>query len=227
MTESAADRMVLFMFPAACSRVTMSAFEEAGLDYEERLVNIFTNQQKSPDYLSLNPKAKVPALVNGGKVMTENAAILWFTHQLHPEAHLLPRTGDAIDDNQGLSDLAWCAGVLHPMVRQVRAPAKYTTGDPAGIHADGLVKFAHECEMIAGRVSGGRWWYGAAWSIVDVYLYWTYSTAEKGGFPLSDYPDLVDHAARVRARPSFQRALEREEAMVALHRAKLPADIKL
>ena len=143
--------------------------------------------------------------------MTENAAILAFLDRQHPQAGLLPHGNDPVIDNQGLIDLVWCSGTLHPMVRQVRAPFKWTKGDPGGVKADGIEKFAVECEKIAKRVDG-QWWYGKSWSIIDVYVYWAYSTAEKGGFPLQDYPALLDHAARVRARPSFQRALSREKA---------------
>ena len=61
----------------------------------------------------------------------------------------------------------------------------------------------------------------AAWSIVDTYLNWTYSTAAIGGFPLKDYPVLLAHAERVRARPSFQRALAREVAAVKEHQLSI------
>ena len=87
---------------------------------------------------------------------------------------------------------------------------------PAGVHEDGLEKMAQEAAGMAARIGDG-WWYGDAWSIIDTYVYWAYSTAGKGGFPVKDFPVLVGHAARVRARPSFQRVLAREAAMVAQH----------
>lgn len=213
---------VLFMYPAACSRVTMCALEEAGITYDAQLVNIGKMKNKEPAYLALNPKGKVPALRIGGRVMTENTAILWFLHEENPQAGLLPHSDDAAETNGYLADVAWCGGTLHPIVRQIRAPAKYTTMDPAGVAADGTLKFAHECEVFEARLSGGRWWYGASWSIVDVYLYWCYNTVEKSGFPVSNYPALADHAARVRARPCFQRALAKEQAILTEARAELP-----
>ena len=93
--------------------------------------------------------------------------------------------------------------------------------NPQGVRADGRAKFALNCNYIASRVADG-WWYGADWSIVDTYVYWAYSTAALGGFPLGDYPVLAGHAARVRARPSFQRALRRE--LDAVERERLPID---
>ena len=143
--------------------------------------------------------------------MTENAAILAYLDKNYPGAALLPHYSDPVADNQGLIDLIWCSSTLHPMVRQVRMPIKFTSGEIDDIRKDGIAKLRHECAMMSERV-GSRWWYGDSWSIIDAYIYWGYSTAEVGGFPLKDYPALVAHAERVQARPSAQRTRAREIA---------------
>ena len=214
--------LILYQSPGACSRVTMTAFEEIGLAYEDRTLNLAAGDQTSAGYLAVNPKGKVPALLVDGELLTENAAILLFLHRRYPDAGLLPGSEGSIEAARGASDVIWCASTLHPEVRQVRAPFKWTQGDPSGVKADGLLKFAKECEVIAARVGDGGWWYGDRWSIVDTYTYWAYSTARIGGFPLENYPRLLAHAERVRARPSFQRALARE--LAAVEREKLPID---
>ena len=226
-TDLAAADIELFMFPGACSRVTMTALEAAGLTYRTTMVNIMTMEQKSPAYLAVNPKAKVPALRVDDAIMTENAAILFFIDRQRPSARLLPRSDDAMADTRGLVDMIWCASTLHIMARQMRNPGRLTTGDTAGVHADGRIKFAHECEGISERVADGRWWYGERWSIVDVYLNWVYGVAEKGGFPLDDYPAIRQHDERVRADESFRRAFEREAATLERHKADLPPDHRL
>ena len=208
--------IVIYPYPGACSRVTMDALETIGLDYEDRCVDISKGAQKAPEYLALNPKAKVPGLVIDGKTLTENAAMLHFLDQRYPAAGLLPRTADPLADLQGLIDLVWCSSTIHPIVRQCRMPMKWTKGDPAGVHEDGLEKMASEASAMAAQIGDG-WWYGDTWSIIDTYLYWAYSTAEKGGFAVSEYPALVRHATRVRARPSMLRVLAREAAMVQQH----------
>lgn len=205
-------KIILFQFPGACSRVTMTALEEIGLDYEDRMVDFRTEAQKKPDYLKLNPKGKVPALSIDGRVRTENAVILYFLHQQYPQAGLLPAGGGDVDAQQALSDLVWCASTIHPIVRQIRNPMKWTLGDVTGVKADGMEKFKKECTMLSERFSKGGWWYGNTWSIVDVYLCWAYRTCEVGGFPVDDYPALRDHDRRLSERPSFQRALAREKA---------------
>ena len=227
MTGGDDTALTLFMFPGACSRVTMSALEEVGLVYDDRLINTRTGEQNSPAYLAVNAKGKVPTLRVGERIMTENAAILWFLHSQHADARLLPSGTDEVTGNQGLIDLVWCSSTLHPMVRQIRNPARMTKGETAGVRDDGIDKFARECRLFTERVSGGRWWYGADWSVVDVYILWLCGAAEKGGFPLHDYPDLIDHAARVRNRPCVARAFDREAAAAARHKADLPADFAL
>ena len=215
------------MYPGACSRVVMAAFEEAGLPFREHMVDLRNNRQKSPEYLALNPKGKVPALRFGDRVLTEAAAILARIDRENPGAGLLPHGEHGMFEDQGTIDLIWCSGTLHPMMRQIRNPSRYTGGNTEGVHANGMEKFARECGLLSERLSNGRWWYGDRWSIVDVYLNWLYTTAEKGGFPLGDYPVLLEHSARVRARPGFTRAVEREREVVARHKDDFPPGFAL
>jgi glutathione S-transferase len=213
----------LYQFPGSCSRVTMNALEEIGLEYSEQVVNLLADEHKSATYLALNAKGKVPSLLISGKLMTESAAILAYLDRIHPQADLLPKSQDLAEANQGLIDLVWCSSTIHPIVRQIRNPMRWTSGEPSGVKAHGIEAFTRECKRMSERVGHDGWWYGHAWSIVDVYLYWAYSTSAKGGFPLLDYPLLVAHAVRVRSRPSFQRALMREVASARSHRLDLLA----
>jgi hypothetical protein len=71
-------QITLYPFPASCSRVTMVALEEIGVDYALHCVNIRKAEQSSPAYLAINSKGKVPAMAVDGILMTENAAMLWF-----------------------------------------------------------------------------------------------------------------------------------------------------
>ncbi len=219
--------ITLFHAPGACSRVAMNALEEIGVDYADVCVIFAKGAQKSLDYLALNPKGKVPTLRLDELVITENPVILWHLHSLHPQAGLFPAAAEAPGALERLADLAWFASGLHPLVRQVRAPHRWPSLDAEAIRADGIVKLSPEFDAIAGRLDGGAWWYGANWSIADVYIYWIYSTAQSGGFPLERFPALLAHAARVRERPSFRRSLAREQGAVEREGLKLPPGMQL
>ena len=214
-------KFTLFHFPASCSRVTMNALEEIGLEFATQMVNLPSNEQKTPAYLAINPKGKIPTLRIDGRLLTENAVILGLLDRLYPAADLLPHSEDPVSAVQPHIDMGWCAATLHPIVRQIRNPQRWTQGETSGIQADGIEKMNAECAGFAARLSAGRWWYGERWSILDTYVYWVYSTAAKGGvFSLAPFPALGEHAARVRERPSFQRVLVRERT--ALESAGLP-----
>ena len=214
-------KITLFHFPTACSRVTMNALEEVGVDYETQMVNLHSGEQKSPEYLAVNPKGKVPVLRIDGQLLTENSVILGLLDQLYPAAGLLPKSDDPVRAMQPHIDMAWCAATLHPIVRQIRNPQRWTKGETSGVQADGIDKMSVECAGFTTRLSGSRWWYGERWSIVDTYIYWVYSTSARGDlFPLERFPALGEHAARVRKRPSFQRVLKRERD--ALETAGMP-----
>lgn len=209
--------LTLFTHPGACSRVTMTALEEAGAAYEARWINLAASAQHSDDYLAFNRKGKVPALIADGVTLTENPAIISYLHDTYPDAGLLPRSASPFERAQSLSDLVWCGSMLHPMVRQIRAPQRFTKGETAGVVVDGREKLSKECKFIDRRLSEAEWWYGADWSIVDVYLFWITSNAARSGFQLSGYPAIVAHTQRVRSRPSFQRVLAYEIAAIESH----------
>lgn len=208
-------KLKLYHCPRACSRVTLNALEEAGLDYEDQPINLFRGEQKQPDYLAVHPGGKVPALQVDGQVIIENASILMFLHSIAPEARLLPGGDSGVDRARQISDLIWCSGTVHPMVRQVRMPIRYTDGDPSGVQAKGQEYLHDVCAQVDERLRDADWWYGDQWSIVDVYLYWLMTTAASARFPVEKYPHIAMLLHRVQERPSFERALAREEAAVA------------
>lgn len=203
-------RIILYYSPTTCSHVTLSALYEAGADFEAQLINLPAGQQKSSDYLAINPKGKVPALSVDGEVLTENPAILALLNDIFPSANLLPAMGSGLRGYIGLSDLIWCSNTLHPMTRQISMPGRWTKGDIDGVRADGIEKFDGECAALSARLSDSPWWHGDQWSIVDTYLYWLCATARNGGFPLDRYPALLAHAERIRSRPSFDRVRNHE-----------------
>lgn len=190
----------------------MNALEECNVEFHGVPVDLMKGEQNSADYRAVNPKGRVPALQVGGRVLTENVAILCYLHRKHPEVGLLPPAQSLEAEQELLADLLWCSSTLHPLVRQVRNPAKLIgDGDVEALKAKGLELFAEQMERVAERLSSnGPWWHGAHWSIVDVYLTWAIDIATRACFEVARYPILLEHRELVRSRPSFQRALERE-----------------
>ena len=80
----------LFHTPGTCALASLIALEEAGAGFEKVRVNFKTDDQKKPEFLAVNPKGRVPALVTDQGVLTETPAILTFIAQEFPDAGLAP-----------------------------------------------------------------------------------------------------------------------------------------
>lgn len=224
------DDITIYFWPGACSRVTLVALEEIGLDYTAVEVGFDRDPEikVSSRYRTINSKGEVPALAYRGRILTQSAAILHFLAAQYPTARLLPDPG-TIGINEALEDLVWCSSTLHILRRQVLNPPRFTKGELDGVREKGVESWQQALTTITDRLSKDEWWYGDQWSIVDVYLNWTFSgtrerNADLSGEPkeqdigvieqklaLAERPVLLDHARRVRSRPSFCRAIEREK----------------
>ncbi len=209
--------MTLFLFPGACSRVAATALEHVGADYNAVMIDLMKGEHTKQDYRSVNPRGKVPALLVDGKLLSENGAIQLYLDEAYPEAGLLPRTTNAWDRAQVVSDMFWLSSVWHPYVRANKMPMRWTTGDIAPVRERGVELLTPCIEILEERLSDRAWWYGD-WSILDVYFYWAYTTAEDGQFDLSPYPGIARHRAAVEALPAFQRAIAKERAAAASHK---------
>ena len=83
--------MLKFYYSGAPNPTKVALFlEEAGLPYEAIPVDTRKGEQHKPDYLAINPKGRVPALVTDRGILTETPAILAFIAQSFPAAHLAP-----------------------------------------------------------------------------------------------------------------------------------------
>ncbi|MFM9981822.1 MAG: glutathione S-transferase N-terminal domain-containing protein, partial [Burkholderiales bacterium] len=76
----------LFYSPGACSLASHIALEEAGAPYELMRLNFKADDQRKPEYLKVNPKGRVPALVTDRGTLTESPAILAYIAQTFPAA---------------------------------------------------------------------------------------------------------------------------------------------
>ncbi|MFP5325790.1 MAG: glutathione S-transferase N-terminal domain-containing protein, partial [Gammaproteobacteria bacterium] len=79
----------LFYAPGACSFVPHAMLELAGAPFEPMMVKLHKGEQKSPEYLALNPKGQVPVLVADGKPLNQIVAICDYLDRRFPKAGLL------------------------------------------------------------------------------------------------------------------------------------------
>jgi glutathione S-transferase len=206
------DPYRLYWYPGTCSRIPYVALEKIGDPFELVLEDRMAN---GPDYLKINPKGSVPALLVNGRVLTENLAIQTYLARRHPDTELLP-LGDVETEARVLELLSWFASSIHPLVRQLRFPRWYSD-DPES-HASLRAKatpLLQTAFMILEERLEDRDWLFDQWSLVDVHLLWLWFRATGSGFDGSAFDRLAAHAARCEAQPCVARVLDHEERQLA------------
>src|SRR5579863_10699943 len=104
----------LYYSPGACSLAPHILLEESGLAYSAELVAIAEGKQRTPEYLAVNPKGRVPALVTEeGEVLTEVPAISWYIADAAPAVRLLPQ--GRLPAARSFEWFNWLSGTVHTM----------------------------------------------------------------------------------------------------------------
>lgn len=208
--------LVLHFAPDTCARVPLIALEQIGCPYDIEVVAFMKGEHRSPTYLALNPSGKVPTLIIDGQPLTENVAILTWLAETFPDAGLLP-PAEGLDQIRQLSDLAYCASGLHPLVTRLRIPHFFCDLPEARQRVFDMAESAMKLHfaIIDDRLSKSLWWYGDEWSIVDAYINWVWFRVTGTEFDASAFPHFARHDAAMKARPAVIRALERNATIAA------------
>lgn len=82
--------LTLYLAPGTCAMVVRIALTEAGAPHVVKRLDLAAGEQRSPAYLAINPKGRVPALVTEHGVLTETPALLLYVAQRFPNAGLAP-----------------------------------------------------------------------------------------------------------------------------------------
>jgi glutathione S-transferase len=207
--------LTLHHSPGACSGAARLALEEAGLAYEVARIALADGQQRTADYLRLNPKGRVPVLVDGDYVLTETAAILRYIARLAPAAKLWP--DDPREDGRCAEWLVWIASGVHVSYAHIRRPERYADSEAAKaeIVEKGRVTTRAVWQQVEDKIAaqGTPWAAGQAFSVADLYLFvfWTWGKGAVLDYAMeSDFPHWTAHARRVAARPAVQRVQARD-----------------
>lgn len=225
--ENDAVKLHLFHTPGACSRVILNAIEEIGEPYSETAFSLARGDQKQPDYLAINPKGKIPTLIDNGLIVTEVPVILYYLAQTRPDANLLPTGDDGRPTLESMSDITWASGALHPAMNKSVFPQMTSANDPDGIRQSGFAQLTDCAKLIEKRYAKNPWFYGNTWSIMDFFVTWAFSAPTDYGFPLDDFPTLLELKQRCEARDSFRHARSVEIAAAEREDVAMPPGMTL
>jgi glutathione S-transferase len=184
---------------------------ELGIEHTLVLLDFDTREQKSADYLALNPAGRVPTLVMGNQVLTEAAAIALHLADLHPEAGLLPAPASP-ERAQAYRWMFWCANTLQPAYR-----AWFYADEVAGAANVDAVREGARQQLEAGWAQftghlrqAGPYVLGERISVVDFMLVMLMRWSRNMPRPSDAWPELKAYAERIKARPAFAEVYRRE-----------------
>lgn len=203
----------LFYAVNTCALASHIALAEAGAEYSTVRIAFAANQQRSPEYLAINPKGRVPAMVIDRGILTETPAMLAFIAQSYPEARLAP-----LDDPFAFAQVqafnSYLCSTVH-VAHAHRMRGNRWADDPAAI-AEMQRKVPQSVgacfDLIEGGMLKGPWVMGEAYTICDPYLFTLAGWLEGDGVDLARLPRVIAHRSRMTERPAVQRAIAEEVA---------------
>jgi glutathione S-transferase len=203
--------LTLYYAPGACSMAPHIVLEESGEKYEPRRMDLGKGEQRSEEYLKINPQGRVPALgLGNGEALSENTAILPY---LGKRFGLWP--SDPIAEAKALSRIGFFAATVHVAHAHVGRPERYAS-DPAlfpNIQEMGRKTFHGYLKQIDGMLANRQWFFDK-YSVVDPYAFIFYVWGLRRELPVAELKNYTAFKDRMLERPAVRRVLEDEKIKV-------------
>lgn len=200
--------LTLFHAPNSRSCAARALLEELGVPYDLHVLNLKKNEQRTPEYLAVNPMGKVPAIRHDGALVTEQTAIFIYLADLFPEAGLAPALGDPLRGPY-LRWLAFYGSSFEPaitdlaMKREPTPPVMCPYGDYDTMLA-----------TLTAQLRAGPYLLGERFSAADVL--WGNALGWMTMFKLvPELPEVMAYIDRVSSRPAARRAAQADAELAA------------
>ena len=182
--------------------------EDIGADYNAVRIDFMTGEQRSPAYLAVNPKGRLPSLVTEEGVLTETPAILVYLAQRFPERDLAPSDPFQFAIAQAFN--SYMASTVHVAHAHKHRGARWA--DEPAAHEAMRAKVKEnmtECaQMIEAHYFKGPYVLGDKFSFCDPYMALVTRWFKDDEVDLDPFAKIRAHDALMRERPSMQRVLE-------------------
>ena len=205
--------LTLYYAAGTCALATHLALEYSGGPYEAIRIDFSKQQQQSPEYLRINPKGRVPALVTERGILTETPALLQFVAQSFPASKLAP-----LDDpfmlarcNEFNSYLCATVHVAHAH----KGRGYRWVDDEAAIAAmkQKVPQTMAACfDLIEREMVKGPWVLGEQFSICDPYLFTISGWLAGDGVDIERFPKVAAHRRKMEADPVVLKVLAAQKA---------------
>ena len=206
-----ADPIIFYTNPMSRGQIVRWALEEAGVEYEQRLLDYGTTM-KDAAYLAVNPMGKVPAIVHNGKVVTECAAICAYLADAFPEAGLAPALPDRADYYR------WLFFAAGPVETAVTARALGLEAPADKAMMAGYGSFDATIDALETAVAGKAFIAGDRFSAADIYV----GAQIDWGLQFESIPTrpaFEDYVGPLRERGAYKKAKAIDGALIAVAQA--------
>lgn len=190
--------ITLYHSPASRAFISYWMLEELGVQFDVETVDIRKGDQKKPEYLKINPAGKVPALSDGGAIVTETPAICMFLADRYGYGTLAPRIEDP-RRGEYLRWMVYSSAVVDPAA-ELHARNMDLPGNVAGFGT-----YEDMVAVLEGHLARHKYLVGDRFTAADVALGGEISMLLYNR-KLPDSAVLTDYNARLTARPAYHRA---------------------
>jgi glutathione S-transferase len=209
----------LFYAPHTCSLASHIALIDAGATYETVRLSFKDQDQRKPDYLAINSKARVPSLVTEHGILTETPALLAYIAQRFPAAKLAP-LGDPFAFARVQAFNSYLCSTCHVAhahrMRGTRWVAASETEAIAAMQRKVPESVTQCFELIERDMLQGPWVMGENYTICDPYLFTLAQWLEADGVDGTKLPRVLAHRQRMAERANVKRAIDEELRQPAL-----------
>ncbi len=209
--SSPASIGTLYWASNSCAIATHMALAVAQARYDTVRIDFASGQQKTPDFLRINPKGRVPALVTPHGILTETPALLQYVAQFYPHAALAPLDNPFELARMNAFNSYLCSTVHVHHAHRVRG--ERWSDDPQVVQALKL-KVAYNMDACFDYIEqtyfDGPWVLGQQFSASDLYVFTVARWLEGDGVDVSRFPKVADQMRRVAQMPAVQ-------SVMALH----------
>ncbi len=207
--------LTLYYAQHTISLATHILLEEVGAEYKTVRIDFKTTQQRSPEYLKVNPKGRMPALVTDRGILTETPAMLVYVAQSFPKANLA-----LIDDPFAFARVQAFNSYLcsHLHVAHAHRMRGHRWVDADDTHSIAAMQrkvpqsVGESFAMIEHEMLKGPWVMGERFTICDPYLFTLAQWLEADGVDPKSIPQVIDHRQRMSERATVKRAIAAEFA---------------
>jgi len=202
-----ADELIFYTNPMSRGQIVRWMLEEVGAPYEQRILDYGTTMKDS-EYLAVNPMGKVPAIVHGGKAVTECAAICAYLADAFPEAGLAPDVADRADYYR------WLFFTSGPVEQAITAKHFGVEPDTEQQRMAGFGSLPAALDALESAVAGKAFVAGDRFSAADVYVGSQIDWGLQFG-TIPSRPAFEAYVAPLRTRAAYKRAKEIDNGLIA------------